>query len=523
MSRKIPQEQPPVSDDVRLAEWLTRLVININGILDGIYSMIPGNESLSKTAFGELGAEQLRPITQIKAQYGLLQNVLTVTDDLISGTNSVVDDMFTCETGESADGLASILTLRQLTTRAGQGSLARFPAIFNIGVLDNNQAAGLVTAENLLTFGYIGVNFGILYSKGGLDELQELVLSVDSGSGQTASVTIDGTVYPVSLSGGTSDEDAYEIAIELSSVVPNYNFSSNENTVIAQSIIPGPMGSFAYSSSGVSSGSWSQEIEGADGDTIFIPQSQWNHDTRLKGSVDQILNPQLNNMYQIQLNGAADFFIEDKLTKETILVHRISFMNEDTSSNIGNATFRLGWLTRNVGNTSNVIIKGDYASAFNEGQIYYDTVPRSKSNSVVVPADDTSATTVLILRNRLSFGGKINRAEVLPLVINVATESNKSVEFRLILDPVFSSPVKFEYINKESSIIEFSESDVLVTGGLEIGSVLVESGNPQKMEFNLTDKTTTAVYPGSTIAIVATHQSGGAGASRASASFQEDL
>ena len=67
-------------------------------------------EDLAKTAFGELQVASLQPVTQISAQYGLLQGVLTVVDDLVSGTNSVVDDKFTCQTGTDSDGLASILS-----------------------------------------------------------------------------------------------------------------------------------------------------------------------------------------------------------------------------------------------------------------------------------------------------------------------------------------------------------------------------------------------------------------------------
>lgn len=478
----------------------------------------------SKTAFSELQVESLSPVTQISARFGLLQNVLTVTDDLVSGTNSVEDDKFTCQTGVSAIGLASILTLRQMSTRAGQGTVARFPAIFNIGVTDNNQAAGLITSENLFVFAYLSTAFGILFARDGLDELQELTLTVAASGAETATITIDGIPRIVPLTGnGVLFEDAYEISLFLNANVINYNFSSNGATVIAQAVISGAMGSFDYSSDGVSTGTWDQLIIGADPVTTFIPQSLWNQDTRLIGEPEEILNPQVNNTYQIQLNGSADFYIEDSLTKDQVLVHRISFMNNTPLSNAGNAAFRVGWLNRNVGNTSNVKLQGEYAGTFIEGPIYYDTIPAGVSNSQTIPADPLIKTSVLILRNRLSFAGKINRAEILPYIINAATESSKPVSFALILNPVFSGPVNFQYVNKESSLVEFAIDAVIVTGGLEIGSILVESGSPQSIGFNTTEKTTTAVYPGSMIAIVATHQNGGAGISHASTSYQEDL
>jgi hypothetical protein len=113
-------------------------------------------QEFSKTAFGELKVESMTPITQISAQYGLLTNVLTVNDNGASGTTSIVDNKFTCDSGVASNGLASIITLRQLAYRAGQGAMARFTAVFSSGVANNTQAAGLITAENSFVFGFIG-------------------------------------------------------------------------------------------------------------------------------------------------------------------------------------------------------------------------------------------------------------------------------------------------------------------------------------------------------------------------------
>lgn len=476
------------------------------------------------TAFGAAKTEFDYPVTQISAQYGLLQNVLTITDSLISGTNSVVDKKFTCESGISANGLASILTLRQAPTRAGQGLLATFPAVFGAPIADNTQAAGLITAENSFSFAYIGTDFGILSVRDGLDELQELTLTVAASGAETATVTIDGIPHDVSLTGaGSLSDDAYEIATDLNVSIINYNFSSNGATVVAQAVLPGVMGSFAYSSTGASAGSWVQIGAGVSGTVTFIPQASWNQDTRLEGDINSILNPLLNNSYQIQLNGSADFFVEDRESKAMVLVHRLSFVNISTDNNPANSTFRVGWIVNNTGNTSNVTIQGGKSGLFNEGLIYYDTIPRGFSNTQAIPAGAGTQTSVLILRNRLSFAGSLNRSEILPLIITGSTESNKFAEFKLILDPVFSSPVNFQYENKENSLIEFSNDAVVVTGGLEIGQLIVESGTPQSVAFNQTVKTTTAIYPGTVVAVVATLQAGGAADCTSSATVQEDL
>ncbi len=48
--------------------------------------------SFAKSAFGAIRAESLTPIAQISAEYGLLEQVLTVVDSAASGTSSVIDN-----------------------------------------------------------------------------------------------------------------------------------------------------------------------------------------------------------------------------------------------------------------------------------------------------------------------------------------------------------------------------------------------------------------------------------------------
>jgi len=249
----------------------------------------------SRTAFGELQVESMSPITQVSAQYSLLRNVLTVTDNAETGTNSIVDNKFTCDSGTSADGLASISTLRQLGYRAGQGAMARFTAVFSQGVVGNLQAAGLITAENSFAFGFQGDVFGIIHAHDGQDELQELTLTVAAATAETATVTIDGIAYSVSLTGtGNIQGDAFEIAVSLNDQVPNYNFTANNDQVVAQAVLPLTQGAFAYSSTGTSVGAWTQIVSGIQPIQDFTPKSLWN------GHVHTNFNPQMGNVYQIQ-------------------------------------------------------------------------------------------------------------------------------------------------------------------------------------------------------------------------------
>jgi hypothetical protein len=474
-------------------------------------------QELATTAFGELKAEAMTPITQINAQYGLLTNVLTVTDNAASGTNSIIDSKFTCDSGIAADGLASVLTLRQLAYRAGQGAMGRFTAIFSAGVPDNTQAAGLITAENSFAFAYIGTTFGILHAHNGEDELQELTLTVSGGS-ENATITVDGNAYIVALSGvGTVQGDAFEISESLNAQVINYIFTSNDDQVVMQSVLPGPQGLFSYSSAGSSVGSLSQIVAGVTGINDFTPQSSWNRDKMVA------LDPTMGNVYQVQFQylgfGAIDFYVEDGPTGEFVLVHKIEFANNNTIPSVSNPTFRLGWLSSNSGNATSVRVQGSSAGAFIEGLVVRDTPPRSANNEQV--GVTTALTNILSLRNRISFGGKVNRAELFPQLVSASSQTNKAAFFKIILNPTFASPVNFTYLNKVSSISEVATTSVGVSGGQDIGSVTITNTGSIVLRFN--EGQVTPVHPGSTICLAAQMSSGSASDCQATITWQEDL
>lgn len=474
---------------------------------------------LPKTAFGDLRNESLTVITQISGHYDILSNVLTVLDDAESGTNSIVDSMFTCDTGTSSNGLASILTLRQLTGRSGQGGLCRLSTVFDTAVADTTQICGLITAENSFVFGYTGTNFGIIHAFNGVDELQELTLTAAAAGAETATVTVNGNPFSVELTGvGTVEGDAFEIAASLNAQVPNYNFTSNGDQVVAQAVLPIVTGSFAYSSSGTSVGSWVQNAIGTPATQLFTPQSLWNRNTFSK------LIPQKGNEYQIQFQhdfGAINFFIYDGDTGKPVLVHQIEHANNSVLPSVSNPTFRIGWLVNNSGNTSNVRLQGSSASAFIEGKVFHGNTPLGVEHEQL--AVGATLTNVLSIRNRISFGGKVNRAEILPLLINAASQTNKTAFFTILVNPTFESPLIFNYKNKASSLAEISTDAVTVSGGINIGTAVVVDGAPGSIRFNEGQNRVTAIPPGAIVCLAARMSSGAAADCQGSLTFQEDL
>lgn len=477
----------------------------------------------SITAYGEARSSEDTSQAQIDATYGLLDLTLTVTDSAASGTTTVVNDLFTCKTGTSATGLASILTLAQVSTRPGQGIIAKFDAVFSAGIADSQQAAGLITAENSYIFAFLGTAFGIAATHGGVSESQELTITTPASGGETASITVAGTVFSVPLTAGTIQHNAFEIANSLEAQVSNYNFTSNDDQVVAQSLLAGPQGAFAFSSS-TAVAAWVQDTAGVLAIIDFIPQTSWNVDPRTSGSGVDILDPLTGNTYKIQVGsnfGSVSFFVQDNDTGLMVLVHQIKNANKNTLPNVTNQTFRLGWLSQNLGSTIDLTTAGNAAGAFLEGRIKRSTPPRTEDNEQL--AVGATLTNIITFRPRIHFGGKVNRAAVIPTQASLSTQANKSAFFEIVANPTFGGDLDFSYVDKENSIMEFATDSVAVIGGRLLGGKTVVAGSSETIEFNTTDLREFIALPGQVFSVAARVSSGAAADMQVLASWLEDL
>lgn len=487
-------------------------------------AIVKGSQELQKSAFGEIKTESMTPITQISAEYGLLNQVLTVVDSSASGTSTIVANKFTCQTGTDAAGLASILSLRQLKYRPGQGALGRLTAVFDAATANNQQIAGLITGENVFAFGYLNQEFGIIYAHDGEGESQELTITTPAAGAESATITIDGTGFTVPLTAGTVQHNAFEIAISLTAQVQNYTFASNNDQVIAQALIPGAQSTFAFSSS-TAIASWFQVTAGVEPTIDFTKQESWNVDTRINSDPTTNLNPQKGNVYQVQYQylgfGAIKFFIEDSISGDFVLVHVIRFANTSTTTSVTNPTFRIGWLTRNLGNTSNVTLSGGSAAAFIEGIIKRSTPPRAEDNGQLTVG--STLTNIITFRNRVTFGGRVNRAEIFPLLASFSTQANKFAFFEILANPTFGGDLNFQYIDKTSSIMEFATDNVSVSGGIKVASITVVAGSSESIEFNDRVDLDFIALPGQTFTIAASIPTAAAADCQATGTWQEDL
>lgn len=474
------------------------------------------------TSFGEMSIAQPTPITQITANYGLLDKAQSFL--VLGGTTRAENSLFVASSGTDPNGLAALLTRRQVAYRAGQGLLARFTALFDPCVANSAQEAGLIINTDRLGFGCENETFGIIYQHDGESEIQELTVTTPAAGAESATITVNGTGFTVPLTAGTVQHNAFEISESLNAQVPDYSFTSNNDQVVGRSLLATPGTTFAFSSA-TAAAAWVEVQNGAVPISDFVAQTNWNVDTRINTDPTINLDSQKGNVYQVQMQylgfGGIGFFVEDQKSAQLILVHRIQFANTSITTSVGNPTFRVGWLAANSGNTTNIEVKGGSASGFVEGLAIVTEASRAAKNTAFsVPVAPTAPINIISIRNRIVFGTRRNRAETFGLSLTAATDSNKAAVIDVLIGATITGDLDFQYIDKGNSTTEIATDGGSVSGGRLVASFVIPPAGGEP--FNL-EQLASLILPGETMTISGQITAGAAASITVTVVFREDL
>lgn len=418
-------------------------------------STVP-EQILQTTAFGEITTALKDPEIQVSAQYDTSNLVRDVT--VSGGTTGITGGEFFASSGVNAGGLSAIFTDNQIISKPGQGVEVVIGTRFDPPVADNRQTTGASTASDGILFGYLGTVFGTFFIHDGRVQVEELTITTPAGGAESTTITINGTGYTVPITSGTVQHNAAEIADSLNSQVALYNFTQNNDQVVARSIFAAPeSGAFSFSSPGAAVAAWVQISDGVVSMEDFTPQTSWSEDTF------PAINPELINTYKIVHNGDISYSILDGTTGEFVLVHRSVHTNTEQTPMFSTSSFRLVWASTNQGSTTDTTVRGTYAAAFNQGIRQQIIGTESAFNTVA--AVGLTATNILTIRCREVFGTKVNLGRILPIGITAATDSSKGAIMQVIKNATFAGELNFQYQDKSGSIAETDTTNTTITGG----------------------------------------------------------
>jgi hypothetical protein len=422
--------------------------------------------------FGSIFVHQEVPQVQLDFVYNNISDLTCTSGTYGGGTVTAADGVATVKAGVVASSWASLKGRRGIKYRPGQGSLARLTAIFQTGVANNYQLAGIGNEECGYYFGYNGTDFGIFHISTAQMEIRTLTITTAATSGGTVTVTLDGTAVDVTVTANTSTaQTAYEISRGDFSQAGDVGFSACAvgSVVFFRSNQPRSTltGTYSVSGGGVA-GTFAQTKAGVDPTITFVAQSSWNIDKADgTGPSGFTVNPQLGNVYSIDYQylgfGNADFWIENPDSGKLIQVHEIKNVNSRTTPVLKNPNSSVVVACQNVGNTSEVEVKTVSMAGFIEGYASKLDPKFSKGFDLDI---GTLATfrPLAIVKTNLAFNNETCFGEIDFLKIGASNNTNNKTLrialFRLAeVTGTSAAPVNFEYINNSTSITSIAVLD----------------------------------------------------------------
>lgn len=462
------------------------------------------------STFGELRTAQASPSVQLDAVYGLLNNVDTFTNG--GGTATVSGKEFLCTTGTSAGGYGVIRSKRGLRYRPGQGATARFTARFTTPVAGSWQFAGVFQTTDGAVVGYNGTNFSVLHDHGGELEIRVLTIGTAATGAETATVTLNGTAENVSVTSGTVQHNAKEIADhDFTGVGTGWNTYQNDATVVfVGRSSESRSGSYSLTNGGggeTIAGTFAQTQAGSAKTSDFTAQASFNIDT-LDGTGPSgiTIDPTKGNVFEISYGylgyAGPAFSIKEPVTGIFHPFHRVRYENANTTPVFSNPTMKVGWYAVNTTNTSNLSVYGGSVYAATDGVVRPFENPRGYENSKTL----TSAyTNVLTIRCRAVFGGTHNLRELSPVRLGISSAvtsggAKTPVLWRVYYDPTVGGTTNYQYVDESYSSAEYEVSGTTVTNGTLITTAVTESDGADTIDMGALD---IHIAPGSTIVIAA--------------------
>jgi hypothetical protein len=461
----------------------------VTGSQIGVKRAIDTNIAGPLSSFGEVLIAEPTPSVQIDALHGIRSEVHeTFTGP--SGSNTIKDDHggkeFHCQSGTTSGGYGLLRSLNTVRYRPGQGGRMRFTARFGTPVALSAQRAGGVNIGTELSFGYNGLDFGLLHRTGGRLEIQTLTISAAASGNETLTLTLNDIEYTISLTSGTIPHNAFEI-VDDDGFAATHNAYQNGNTVVFISIAVGPeTGTFSFSSTGTAAGTFAQTGAGVAVTDNFINQEDWNVTSVNTANNPFALDPSKGNVYQIDFQylgyGRIQYSVEDPNTGNFIPVHVIKYANANTAPNLETPNFKIGWFAASLGATTNTEIYGASAFGGTDGKI--TTLKNPTAHSHTKASIGTTLTNILSVRVRANYNGYLNLAQVFPQFVSFASDGAQPVVCEIHINATLGGEPNWAYHDEDSDITEHDIASTTVTGDNEILVLILGKSDSEAVDLS---------------------------------------
>lgn len=476
--------------------------------------------------FAAIHTEILRPIVQIDGVYGAsaIDIVSAVSG---SGVANGSSGMLQVSTGTTVNSQAYHQTRRRVRYRPGQGTVARFTALFTTGVANSYQVAGIGHSEDGYYFGYKGTQFGIIHNYRGVREVQTLTLSAASSTTENVTLTVDGTAYLVAVTNSANiNRTAYEISL---GTYTGWKAEAVGSTVIfVADSVGNKTGSFTLSGT-TAAGTFAETKAGAAASETFIAQTSWNAD-KMDGAGPSgvTLDPTKLNVFQIGITylgaGAITFQVMNSVSGNNPswnTVHVLNFPNTLTAPSVGNPSFPLIIAAYSAGSVTNLTVSTASMAGFVEGQRFL-TGPRFSYINSSTAVDASSYRALFTVRNSRYFKNRSNQIVMNLVSMAAAIKHTSPVIVYIFRDATLAgNPVFAQYDAQSPAYLDTAATTCTIANNRQLvwSGPMGDTGN---ILFPFSDEEAITIQPGESITVAAKAVTGSPSWVVASINIRED-
>jgi len=137
---------------------------NLTTVVQTVSSTDVEITNLPRSVFGDLSTTEMTPIVQLYFTYNNAPQEFT-SGTVGSGSVTNANSMGVVSSGAAINSSAYLRSIKPIKYHSGQGIVARYTAVFTVGVAGNQQLAGLYDSDNGIGFGFNETSFGVFHRK----------------------------------------------------------------------------------------------------------------------------------------------------------------------------------------------------------------------------------------------------------------------------------------------------------------------------------------------------------------------
>ncbi len=476
---------------------------------------------LQKSAFGELLTVEPTSLVQLIFTSSINSRIVkTRTNN--GGTVSQENRMAKLSSGTNANSRAQLFSRVPVKYNPGQGGSIKYTVIFESSSADSEQFIGVGDISDGYGVGFQNTVFGVFRRQGGSPEIQTLDIT-NGASTATGNITItlDDDTKVVAV---TSGDDAREVAVKIADTDfsdvglgwdVDVDSTSGTDTVIFRSYDAAvKSGTFAFAdtdTTGVAA-SFSQTVVGVATTPNFTAQTNWSEDkadgTKILPVVDFTKGGVWTVKYQWLGFGPIFWSLKNADTDDFIVFHKEQYSNLNTIPSINEPSLPLCAEVKNNSSTTDLIMRIGSMGGFADGKA--ELAGFHNSDAVADKGISTAEAPLISFKNKLIFNSRLNRISVLPGFIDIQTDANKPVIFRLRTNGDLTGPVSFVDVNTATSVLSVDKGATGIGNGNVIETVVMGKVDSKHIDLHILNG---KVLPGDIISITAQLAAGGSSSS----------